>query len=266
MSNRVNGGDMADDNRPLVHLVGAGPGDPDLLTVKALRLIQSADVVVYDRLVGDGILDLIPAGTTRISVGKEKGRHLLPQEQINDLLVSLARPGRRVVRLKGGDPYVFGRGGEEALYLAGYGIATEVVPGITAAAGCAAASGIPLTHREVARSVRLVTGHLRDDQTLDLNWERLADPSCTLVVYMGVGTAGPMADGLIAAGLDPATPVAVVEKGTTAAQRVLRGTLGALEADVVRWQVEPPALLIIGRVVALAAEQEVVEWVGAAEA
>jgi uroporphyrin-III C-methyltransferase len=257
---------MANDSRPLVYLVGAGPGDPDLLTVKALRLIQSADVVVYDRLVGDGILDLIPPGTTRISVGKAKGHHLLPQDQINDLLVSLARPGRRVVRLKGGDPYVFGRGAEEALYLAGYGIATEVVPGITAAAGCAAATGIPLTHREVARSVRLVTGHLRDDQSLDLDWQRLADPSCTLVVYMGVGTAGPMADGLIAAGLDPATPVAVVEKGTTPAQRVLRGILGDLEADVARWQVEPPSLLIIGRVVGLAAESEIAEWRGAVEA
>ncbi|WP_043743706.1 uroporphyrinogen-III C-methyltransferase [Paramagnetospirillum magneticum] len=257
---------MTNDMRPLVHLVGAGPGDPDLLTVKALRLIQSADVVVYDRLVGEGILDLIPAGTARISVGKEKGRHLLPQDQINDLLVSLARPGRRVVRLKGGDPYIFGRGGEEAMYLAAYGIATEVVPGITAAAGCAAASGIPLTHREVARSVRLVTGHLRDDQSLDLDWQSLADPACTLVVYMGVGTAGPLAEGLIAAGLDPATPVAVVEKGTTASQRVLRGVLAELEADVARWRVEPPALLIIGKVVALAAEQEVAEWVGAAEA
>ncbi len=256
----------AEENRPLVHLVGAGPGDPDLLTVKAMRLIQSADVVVYDRLVSDGILDLIPPGTTRISVGKAKGHHLLPQDEINDLLVSLARPGRRVVRLKGGDPYIFGRGGEESIYLARYGIATEVVPGITAAAGCAAATGIPLTHREVARSVRLVTGHLLEDRTLDLDWERLADPSCTLVVYMGVGTAGPMADGLMAAGLDPATPVAVVEKGTTAAQRVLRGTLAELEADVARWQVEPPALLIIGRVVALAAEQEVAEWCGAVEA
>jgi uroporphyrin-III C-methyltransferase len=266
MSNRGSRDDMLDNLRPLVHLVGAGPGDPDLLTVKALRLIQTADVVVYDRLVGEGILDLIPAGTTRISVGKEKGRHLLPQDQINDLLVSLARPGRRVVRLKGGDPYVFGRGGEEAMYLAAYGIATEVVPGITAAAGCAAASGIPLTHREVARSVRLVTGHLMEDQTLDLDWACLADPSCTLVVYMGVGTAGPMAHGLMKAGLDPATPVAVVEKGTTAAQRVLRGSLAELEANVARWQVEPPALLIIGKVVALAAEQDMAEWAGAAEA
>lgn len=256
----------ADDNRPLVHLVGAGPGDPDLLTVKALRLIQSSDVVVYDRLVGDGILDLIPQGTTRICVGKEKGRHLLPQDQINDLLVSLARPGRKVVRLKGGDPYIFGRGGEEAMYLARYGIATEVVPGITAAAGCAAATGIPLTHREVARSVRLVTGHLLEDRSLDLDWERLADPSCTLVVYMGVGSTGLISAGLLGAGLDPATPVAVVEKGTTAAQRVLRGQLKDLEADVARWGVEPPSLLIIGQVVALAAEQDMAEWAGAAEA
>jgi uroporphyrin-III C-methyltransferase/precorrin-2 dehydrogenase/sirohydrochlorin ferrochelatase/uroporphyrin-III C-methyltransferase len=171
-----------------------------------------------------------------------------------------------VVRLKGGDPYVFGRGGEEAMYLARYGIATEVVPGITAAAGCAAATGIPLTHREVARSVRLVTGHLLEDRSLELDWERLADPSCTLVVYMGVGSTGLISAGLMGAGLDPATPVAVVEKGTTAAQRVLRGQLKDLESDVARWGVEPPSLLIIGKVVALAAEQDMAEWVGVAEA
>ncbi|MDO8608770.1 MAG: uroporphyrinogen-III C-methyltransferase [Phaeospirillum sp.] len=242
---------MACDGPPLIHLVGAGPGDPDLLTVKALRLIQSADVVVYDRLVGDGILDLIPPGTTRICVGKESGHHLLPQDEINDLLVSLARPDRRVVRLKGGDPFVFGRGGEELLYLARYGIAVEVVPGITAAAGCAAAAGIPLTHRNVARSVRLVTGHLSEDRDLDLDWATLADPSCTLVVYMGVASIGRMADGLMGAGLPGDTPVAVVERGTSGASRTLRGVLATVAASIEDWRVRPPALIIIGKVVAL---------------
>ncbi|RAU23403.1 uroporphyrinogen-III C-methyltransferase [Paramagnetospirillum kuznetsovii] len=236
---------------PLVHLVGAGPGDPDLLTVKALRLIQSADVVVYDRLVGDGILDLIPAGTTRISVGKESGHHLLPQDEINDLLVSLARPDRTVVRLKGGDPFVFGRGGEEALYLARYGVAVEVVPGITAAAGCAAMAGIPLTHRDVARSVRLITGHLSEDRALELDWDSLADPSCTLVIYMGVATIGRIAEGLMAAGLPPDTPVAVVERGTSGAARTLRSVLSAIGGAVEAWHIRPPALIIIGKVVGL---------------
>lgn len=236
---------------PLIHLVGAGPGDPDLLTVKALRLIQSADVVVYDRLVGEGVLDLIPAGTTRICVGKESGHHLLPQDEINDLLVSLARPDRKVVRLKGGDPFIFGRGGEEALYLARYGVAVEVVPGITAAAGCAAAAGIPLTHRDVARSVRLITGHLSEDRDLELDWASLADPSCTLVIYMGVGTIGRIAQGLMGAGLASDIPVAVIERGTSGASRSLRSDLAGIGEDVEMWQVKPPALIIIGKVVGL---------------
>ena len=237
-----------------VHLVGAGPGDPDLLTVKALRLIQTAHVVVYDRLVGQGILDLIPAGITKICVGKESGHHLLPQDEINELLVRLALPSRRVVRLKGGDPFIFGRGGEEMLHLMRHGIPVEVVPGITAAAGCAAAAGIPLTHRDMAQSLRLVTGHMRDDNDLDLDWAKLADPACTLVVYMGVGSVGRMADGLMRAGLAAQTPVAVIERGTTGQQRTLYGCLESVEADILRWQVQPPALIIIGRVVALGAE------------
>lgn len=257
---------MTEEHRPLVHLVGAGPGDPDLLTVKALKLIQAADVVVYDRLVGQGVLDLIPPGTARISVGKAQGHHLLPQHEINDLLASLARPGRRVVRLKGGDPFIFGRGGEEAEYLTRYGILVDVVPGITAAAGCAAAAGIPLTHREVARSVRLVTGHLLEDRSLDLDWCRLADPDCTLVVYMGVGNAGIIAEGLMGGGLDPSTPAAVVERGTTPAQRVVRTTLAQLEVAVALYGIEPPALLIIGRVAALGDVRDVADWIGAAEA
>jgi uroporphyrin-III C-methyltransferase/precorrin-2 dehydrogenase/sirohydrochlorin ferrochelatase/uroporphyrin-III C-methyltransferase len=243
-----------------VHLVGAGPGDPDLLTVKALRLIQTAHVVVYDRLVGKPILDLIPAGVTKICVGKESGRHLLPQDEINELLVRLALPSRRVVRLKGGDPFIFGRGGEEMIHLMRHGIPVEVVPGITAAAGCAAAAGIPLTHRDVAQSLRLVTGHLRDDNELDLDWAHLADPACTLVVYMGVGSVGRMAQGLMRAGLDHQTPVAVIERGTTGSQRNLYGCLKDVEADIHRWQVQPPALIIIGKAVALGADRFAAEF------
>ena len=243
-----------------VHLVGAGPGDPELLTVKALRLIQTAHVVVYDRLVGQAVLDLIPAGITKICVGKESGHHLLPQDEINELLVRLAVPSRRVVRLKGGDPFIFGRGGEEMLHLMRHGIPVEVVPGITAAAGCAAAAGIPLTHRHMAQSLRLVTGHMRDDQDLDLDWAKLADPASTLVVYMGVGTVGRMADGLMRAGLAAQTPVAVIERGTTGRQRNLYGSLESVEADILRWQVQPPALIIIGRVVALGAEHYAAEF------
>jgi uroporphyrin-III C-methyltransferase len=234
-----------------VILVGAGPGDPDLLTVKAMRAIQSAEVVVFDRLVGHAVLDLIPDGARRVDVGKETGRHPLPQDQINRLLVDLAQDGRDVVRLKGGDPFIFGRGGEEALALAEAGIEFEIVPGITAASGCAAVAGIPLTHRGLAESVRLVTGHRQEDRDLDLNWSSLADPRCTLVVYMGVASAQRLAGGLRGAGLSGETPVAIIERGTTPQQRTFTTTLDNLVADIERWQPQPPALLIIGQVVTL---------------
>lgn len=239
-------------SRGKVWLVGAGPGDPDLLTVKALRLIQSAKVVVFDRLVSQSVLDLIASDAMRVDVGKETGRHSLPQDETNALLARLALAGHDVVRLKGGDPFVFGRGGEEALHLAGSGIACEVVPGITAASGCAAAAGIPLTHRGLAESVRLVTGHRQDDRDLDLDWKSLADPRCTLVVYMGVASAERLADGLRGAGLAGETPVAIIERGTTPAQRTLFSRLDRLAADIARWQPKPPALLMIGQVVTLA--------------
>lgn len=238
-----------------VHLVGAGPGDPDLLTVKALRLLHSADLVVYDRLVGEAILAEIPATAERISVGKESGFHAVPQDEINALLVRHALAGRDVVRLKGGDPFLFGRGGEEAEALVAHGIPVEVVPGISAAFGCAAAAGIPLTHRDVAQGVRFVTGHLREDRALDLDWARLADPDCTLVVYMGVASAGRLAAGLMTGGLAAETPVAVVENGTTGRQRSLLGELRSLDADIARWRVRPPALIIIGRVAGLGLAQ-----------
>jgi len=237
-----------------VMLVGAGPGDPELLTVKATRLIAGAELVVFDRLVGEAVLDMIPPHARRVDVGKETGRHSLPQDAINRLLVDLALAGHDVVRLKGGDPFVFGRGGEEAEALAAAGIPFQVVPGITAASGCAAAAGIPLTHRGVAESVRLVTGHRMDDRDLDLDWSSLADPRCTLVVYMGVASAERLACGLRGAGLAGETPVAIIERGTTPQQRTLYTSLERLAADMARWQPRPPSLLVIGQVVAHATQ------------
>lgn len=232
-----------------VYLVGAGPGDPELLTLKAARLIAAAEVAVYDRLVADAVLELLPPKCHRIDVGKETGRHSVPQHEINSILVELGLAGRRVVRLKGGDPFIFGRGGEEAHALAQAGIAFEVVPGITAAAGCAAMAGIPLTHRGVAQGLRLLTGHRQDDRELDFDWVRLADPDCTLVVYMGVASAERLAGGLRGAGLSGETPVAIVERGTTPDQRTLFTTLERLSADMEVWRPQPPSLLIIGKVV-----------------
>ena len=237
---------------PLVHLVGAGPGDPDLLTVKAVRLLQQADAVIYDRLVSDAVLDLVPRGTMRIYVGKMPKQHPVPQAEINALLVKLARSGHRVVRLKGGDPFVFGRGSEEAEHLARHGIGFEVVPGITAAAGCAAAAGIPLTHRGLATGVRFVTGHCRDDAELGFDWRGLADPDTTLVVYMGLASLPTIAAELQAAGLPGATPAAAIARGTTPEQRCCIAALADLPERVAAERLEAPVLLVIGRVVGLA--------------
>ena len=235
-----------------VYLVGAGPGDPDLLTVKALRLIQEADVLVYDRLVSSRILDLVPESTERRYVGKASGQHSLPQEDINALLVTLARQGRKVVRLKGGDPYIFGRGSEEALHLRENGIDFETVPGITSAAGCGASAGIPLTHRGLAHGVRFVTGHCRAGDDLDLNWDSLADPDTTLVIYMGTANAETLSQRLIAAGLSADTPAAAISNGTLPGQRTLLTTLAALASDLALHAFKPPTLLILGKVVSLA--------------
>ncbi len=235
---------------PLVYLVGAGPGDPELLTVKAQRLLREADVVVYDRLVGAGIVELVPPGATRIYVGKAQGAHRMSQDEINDLLVSLARPGRTVVRLKGGDPFIFGRGSEEADHLARHGIPFAIVPGITAASGCASSAGIPLTHRGAATGVRFVTGHCRAGADLDLNWDSLADPDTTLVIYMGLANLDQIGRRLIAAGLPSATPAAAVANGTTAEQRVCRATLADLAERVRASELASPVLIVIGRVVA----------------
>lgn len=235
----------------VVYLVGAGPGDPDLLTVKALRLMQSADVVVYDRLVSPEIMALIPAGVTRIAVGKEPGMHCVPQNQINDLLVGLASRERAIVRLKGGDPFVFGRGSEEAMQLRRHGIRFEVVPGVTAAAAVSAYAGIPLTHRGVSRGVRLVTGHLREGEELELDWERLADPTATLVIYMGLANLCVITARLVAAGRSAGTPAAAVQEGSTPRQRSVRSTLGRLADAVAEAQLIAPVVFIIGETVAL---------------
>ncbi len=239
-----------------VFLVGAGPGDPDLLTVKAQRLLGEADVVVYDRLVSDAILAKIPAGVTRISAGKASGNHSMAQADINALLVRLARAEHGVVRLKGGDPFVFGRGSEEAAYLHRHGIAFEVVPGITAASACSAYAGIPLTHRGLSHGVRLITGHCRDDLPLDLDWAKLADPDATLVIYMGLANLNTISTRLIAAGLDPDTPAAAIAQGTTRQQRVCRAGLRQLPAAVRNQGLQAPVTLIVGKVVSLAPSLE----------
>jgi len=238
-------------SKGFVSLVGAGPGDPDLLTVKALRLLQEADVVVYDRLVSDEIMNLVPAGVSRIAVGKTPGKHCVPQDQINQIIVNLALSGRQVVRLKGGDPYLFGRGGEEALVLRQQKIPFSVVPGITAATGCSAYSGIPLTHRGLNHGVRFLTGHFREDQDLDINWDKVADPDCTLVIYMGLSSLSFTSEKLIEAGLAESTPAAAIHGGTTACQQKLISTLVDLPVAVVRANLESPVMLIVGDVVSL---------------
>lgn len=242
--------------RGKVLLVGAGPGDPELLTLKAARAIATAEVVVYDRLVPPEILALIPEGATRINVGKRAGNHPVPQHEINGLLVALASAGRTVVRLKGGDPFIFGRGCEEAFELERADIPYEVIPGITAAQGCAASARVPLTHRGLANGVRFVTGHCRGDMPLALDWASLADPDTTLVVYMGLATIDEISRELVAHGLPPDTPALAISQGTTAREQRLSTCLVQLPAAARGARLEGPVLFIIGRVAALAAAQE----------
>ena len=241
----------------IVYLVGAGPGSPDLLTLRAARLLADAQVVVYDRLVGDEILAMIPVGTSRIAVGKAPGMHCVPQHEINALLVASAARGRRVVRLKGGDPFVFGRGSEEALYLRAHGIPFEVVPGVTAASAACAYAGIPLTHRGQSRVVQLVTGHLQEGDELELPWTALAQGDTTLAIYMGLANLPQITARLIGAGLAPETPAAAVQSGTTRDQRRVLGSVANLPALVSAAGLKAPVLIVVGPVVGLA---ETLDW------
>lgn len=243
-------------SRGFVSLVGAGPGDPDLLTVKGLRVISQAQVVVYDRLVSQAILDLAPSSAEMIYVGKQLDFHCVPQDQINQILVDKAKEGKKVVRLKGGDSFIFGRGGEELETLAEHHIAYEVVPGITAAAGCTAYAGIPLTHRDHAQSVQFITGHLQKEGKA-INWRCLAQDNQTLVFYMGLKQCPNITRNLLDAGLSAETPCAIIERGTTDKQRVLTGSLGDL--PLLAQQAQSPALIVVGSVTRL---HDKLKWFG----
>jgi uroporphyrin-III C-methyltransferase/precorrin-2 dehydrogenase/sirohydrochlorin ferrochelatase len=233
-----------------VYLVGTGPGEPDLLTFRALRLMQRADVVLYDRLIGPRILDLVRRDATRIYVGKQPDDHTLAQEEITQLLVRLAKEGKRVLRLKGGDPFIFGRGGEEIDEIARHGIPFQVVPGITAAAGCAAYAGIPLTHRDHAQACVFVTGHGKNGK-VDLNWEALIQPRQTVAIYMGLATIAPVMAEFVAHGASPDLPVAVIDNGTRQQQRVVTGTLADIAEKTAAAGLKGPSIIIIGTVVTL---------------
>ncbi len=237
-----------------VYIVGAGPGDPELLTLKALRVIQEADIVFYDFLVGEGVMDLVRRDAERVSVGKKKGYHSVPQADIHDLMVAAAKAGKRVVRLKGGDPFIFGRGGEELEAVRAEGLSATVIPGISSALGCASSAGIPLTHRDHAQSVTFVTGHAKTGEEPDLDWSALAQPNQTVVVYMGVGAAARIQDRLLAAGRGPSTPVAIIENGTRENEKRAYGRLSELAHLITENNILGPALLFIGETAGITPE------------
>ncbi|MEN2748388.1 uroporphyrinogen-III C-methyltransferase [Sphingomonas sp. T9W2] len=251
--------------RGRVILVGAGPGDPGLLTVRAVEALKSADVVVHDGLIDPRVLDLAPATAQRISVAKQRARHTLPQESINALIVAHVKTGAIVIRLKGGDPFIFGRGGEEVEAVRAAGLPVEVIPGVSAALGCAAGAMLPLTHRDWSSAVSFVAGQCKGLSEQD--WSGLAGQGRTLVIYMGVATAEAIADKLMADGVAPDMPVAVLERGTYADARALRTLLADLGPMVAREDVKSPAVIVVGEVVQLAdAEDKLGNWARAAEA
>jgi uroporphyrin-III C-methyltransferase/precorrin-2 dehydrogenase/sirohydrochlorin ferrochelatase len=250
LSDEIANSDDEADNVGQVFLVGAGPGDPDLLTFKALRMMQQADVVVYDRLVSEPILDMVRRDAERIYAGKERDNHAIQQEDINQLLIRLAKEGKKVLRLKGGDPFIFGRGGEEIEGLMAEGIPFQVVPAITAASGCSTYSGIPLTHRDYSQACTFVTGHLKDG-TCNLNWPALAQPNQTIVFYMGLQAVNVICKELIAHGMPAATPAALIQQGTTPEQKVYIGDLDSLPELVRVNDIKAPTLIIVGQVVQL---------------
>lgn len=233
-------------DKPYVSIVGAGPGDPELLTIKAYRHIISADAIIYDRLIAPEITSLFPKDAALIYAGKERNHHILSQDEINEQMVRLAQENRFVVRLKGGDPFIFGRGSEEAIYLIKHNIPFEIIPAVNSASGCAASSLMPLTHRGIATSVRFVTGHVQKNGELNLNWQSLADPDCTLVFFMPITAANIITSKLIKAGLSPKTPAAFIENGTRPDMRILRGSLDNIAKQGEDHQVKSPSLLFIG--------------------
>jgi uroporphyrin-III C-methyltransferase/precorrin-2 dehydrogenase/sirohydrochlorin ferrochelatase len=242
-----------------VYLVGAGPGEPDLLTLRAANLLGQADVVVYDNLVSSGVLELVRSDAELIYAGKRRSEHTMRQDEINQLLVQLAKEKKRVVRLKGGDPFIFGRGGEEMQVLASHSVPFEVVPGVTAACGVSTHAGIPLTHRSFAQAVRFVTGHLQEGGIGDLDWVALSRPHQTVVVYMGLNALPRICEQLIAHGANAQMPIAVIQHGTLASQKVVVGTLGDVAGKVVAARLKSPSLLIVGEVVGL---HEDLSWFG----
>ena len=238
-----------------VALVGSGPGDAELLTIRAVRFIEQAEIAIYDRLVSDEIMALLPEKCEKYYVGKEQAKHCVPQDKINQLLVDYAKAGKRVLRLKGGDPFIFGRGGEEAEYMLERGISCHICPGITAASGCTSYSGIPLTHRGVAQACTFVTGHIQNDGQLELPWTALANKGQTVVFYMGINTLPIIAEQLVKHGRDVNTPAALIRKGTRPEQQTYRGTVGTLASLVEQHNITPPTLIVIGEVVTQLTDQ-----------